>query len=163
MSDARAEWPLVSIVFLAYNRREELLVSLDHVLRRLDYPADRLEVIVVDNASRDGTAEMVRDRFPEVQLIRTPENIGASAWNVGMTTARGRWRMILDDDCHISGDALKTAVSRAEEERADLVSFRVESSEQPGYYFNDEHPVGLLAFWGCSAMFSERAIENEPF
>src|SRR3954467_9015134 len=100
----RDEWPLVSIVFLAFNRRDALATSLDHVLHRLDYPADRLEVIVVDNASADGTAEMLRAEHPEVQLIRQPANIGASAWNVGMTTARGRWRMILDDDCYISGD-----------------------------------------------------------
>jgi GT2 family glycosyltransferase len=153
----------VSIVFLAFNRREELAISLEQVLDRLDYPADRLEVIVVDNASTDGTAGMLRERFPQVQLIRNPENVGASAWNVGMTTARGDWRMILDDDCYINGDALKVAVRRAEEERADFVSFRVLSGEVPGYSFNDEHPTGLLGFWGCCAMFSRAVIETEPF
>jgi GT2 family glycosyltransferase len=153
----------VSIVFLAYNRREELSVSLGRVLNQLDYPAERLEVIVVDNASTDGTAEMVWERFPQVQLIRNPENVGASAWNVGMSTATGDWRVILDDDCYISGDALKTAVSQAQERTADFVSFRVMSSEQPGYSFNDEHPTGLLNFWGCSAMFSAATIEAEPF
>jgi len=159
----RNEWPLVSIVFLAFNRRDALATSLDHVLHRLDYPADRLEVIVVDNASTDGTAEMVRSRFDTVKLIRTPENVGASAWNVGMATARGEWRLILDDDCYITGDALRTAVTRAEEHEADLVSFRVMSGVVPGYCFNDEYPTGLLSFWGCSAMFSRRAIETEPF
>jgi GT2 family glycosyltransferase len=166
LSSARvqdSEWPLVSIVFLAYNRRDELAISLDQVLGNLDYPADRLEVIVVDNASADGTADMLRDRFGQVTLIRNPVNVGASAWNVGMSTARGDWRMILDDDCYISGDALKTAVRRAGEERADFVSFRVESGEEPGYYFNDEYQTGLLTFWGCSAMFTREVIETEPF
>lgn len=157
------EWPLVSIVFLAYNRREQLAVSLEKVLAQLDYPSDRLEVIVVDNASVDGTAAMVRERFPGVLVIRSPANVGASAWNVGMTTAAGRWRMILDDDCYIEGEALKRAVAKAEEHRADLVSFRVESGEVPGYWFNDRYQPGLLSFWGCSAMFSCRAIESEPF
>jgi GT2 family glycosyltransferase len=153
----------VSIVFLAYNRREELLVSLDQVLHHLDYPEDRLEVMVVDNASTDGTAEAGRERYPRVQVIRNPENIGASGWNVGMTTACGDWRMILDDDCYISGDALKHAIHRAEEERADLVSFRVVSSVDPSYSFNDQYHTGLLTYWGCSAIFSRRAIESEPF
>ena len=157
------QWPLVSIVFLAYNRREQLAHSLERVLGHLDYPGERLEVIVVDNASTDGTAAMVSERFPGVLVIRSPQNIGASAWNAGMTTAAGRWRMILDDDCFIDGDALKRAVSGAEEHRADLVSFRVESGAQPGYWFNDRYPTGLLSFWGCSAMFSARAIESEPF
>lgn len=156
-------WPLVSIVFLAYNRREELMVSLDQVLERLDYPADRLEVMVVDNASTDGTTAAVRERFPGVQVIRNPVNVGASGWNVGMTTARGDWRMILDDDCYITADALKRAVRAAEEHRADLVSFRVISSEDPSFSFNDQYQTGLLTFWGCCAMFSRRAIECEPF
>jgi GT2 family glycosyltransferase len=156
-------WPLVSIVFVAYNKRDELAISLEHVLERLDYPSDRLEVIVLDNASADGTAEMVRERFPQVQLIRQPENIGASAWNLGMTTARGEWRMILDDDCYIEGDALKVAVRRAEEHRADLVSFLVASSVEPGFFNSGVHSPGLLGFWGCSALFSRRAIETEPF
>lgn len=158
-----ASWPLVSIVFLAFNRRDELAVSLEHVLERLDYPPDQLEVIVIDNASTDGTAEMVRDRFPMVELIRQPENIGASAWNVGMTTARGDWRLILDDDCYIAGQNLKTAVRRAEEHDADFVSFHVVSGRQAGYSFQEEYKTGLLSFWGCAAMFSHRVIENEPF
>jgi GT2 family glycosyltransferase len=157
------DWPLVSIVFVAYNRRDQLAVSLEQVLDHLDYPGDRLEVIVVDNASEDGTAEMVRERFPQVQLIRNPRNIGASAWNVGMTTARGDWRLILDDDCYLAGDSLKTAVRHAERERADLVSFLVASSEQDGLFNDGDRSPGLLGFVGCSALFSRRAIETEPF
>jgi len=157
------EWPLVSIVFVAFNRREALATSLGQVLGNLDYPADRLEVIVVDNASEDGTAEMVRARFPQVELIRNPENVGASAWNVGMSTARGEWRLILDDDCFINGDALQTAVRHAERERADLVSFLVSSSEEEGLFNDGDRSPGLLGFVGCSAMFSRRAIESEPF
>lgn len=156
-------WPLVSIVFLAYNRREELLVSLRHVLENLDYPPERLEVLVVDNASTDGTTAAVRERHPEVQVIRNPENVGASGWNVGMSSARGDWRMILDDDCYITGDVLQRAVRGAEEHRADLVSFRVVSGADPSFSFNDQYATGLLTFWGCCAMFSRRAIETEPF
>jgi GT2 family glycosyltransferase len=158
-----AAWPQVSIVFVAYNRRDKLGISLEHVLDRLDYPADRLEVIVVDNASEDGTAEMVRERFPQVQLIVNPENVGASAWNAGMTAARGDWRLILDDDCYLSGEALKVAVRRAEEHRADLVSFLIGSSEGPGYFNTGNFNPGLLGFVGCAALFSRRAIETEPF
>jgi GT2 family glycosyltransferase len=156
-------WPSVSIVFLAYNRRDELAHSLGQVLEHLDYPVGRLEVIVVDNASSDGTAGMVRECFPGVRLLANARNEGASAWNAGMLAARGRWRMILDDDCFIDGDALKTAVAAAEEHDADLVSFRVRSGLAPGFCFNDHYQTGLLTFWGCAAMFSARAIEAEPF
>jgi GT2 family glycosyltransferase len=162
-SVADADWPEVSLVFVAYNRRDKLAISLEKVLEELDYPYERLEVIVVDNASTDGTTEMVRERFPQVQLIRQPENVGATAWNVGMATARGQWRMILDDDCYIEGDALKVAVRRAGEHRADLVSFLVASSIDRRLFNHGVHSPGLLGFVGCAAMFSDRAIESEPF
>jgi len=153
----------VSIVFLAYNRREQLAYSLTQVLEHLDYPSECLEVIVVDNASVDGTAEMLAQRFPGVRVIRSLENVGMSAWNEGMAAAAGEWRLALDDDCYLDGDGLKTAVRSAEEHGADLVSFRVASSEMPGFFFNDQYDTGLLAYWGCSALFSRRAIEAEPF
>jgi GT2 family glycosyltransferase len=72
--------PRVTVAILAYNRRDALAVNLQKV-SEIDYPRDRLEVIVVDNASEDGTAEMVRERFPEVELIVTERNVGIAGWN----------------------------------------------------------------------------------
>jgi glycosyltransferase involved in cell wall biosynthesis len=57
-------WPTVTVVFLAFNRRDHLRMSMRKTLEELDYDRDRLEVIVVDNASTDGTAEMVRASSP---------------------------------------------------------------------------------------------------
>ena len=155
-----SDWPTVSVVFLAYNRREEIATSLQVVLEDLDYPADRLDVVVVDNASTDGTADMLRERFPSVQVIRNPRNVGTSGWNVGLTTSTGDFCLLLDDDCYLEGDALRTAVRAAQDERADLVSFLVASTEQEGYLFNDEYRPGLFAFWGCAALVSRRAVEE---
>jgi GT2 family glycosyltransferase len=151
--------PLVSVVFLAFNRREQLSTSLEKVLGELAWPADRLEVVVVDNASTDGTAEHVRERFPQVQLIRNPVNVGVSGWNVGLSTSRGDWCLLLDDDCYVTGDALERAVRAAQDDEADLVTFHVASSEVEGYRFNEEYRSGLFAFWGCAALVSRRAVE----
>lgn len=87
--------PRVSVVSLAYNRREnvrELLTA----LRRQTYPA--VEVILVDNASPDGTAEMVRQQFPEVRLIEAGDNLGMVAYNLGFEAARGDYILVMDDD-----------------------------------------------------------------
>ena len=157
---APQDWPKVSVVFLAYNRREEVATSLTKVLEELDYPQDRLEIIVVDNASTDGTAEMLRERFPSVMVIRNPVNVGVSGWNVGLTTSTGEWCLMLDDDCYVDGDALKQAVAAAREEQADLVSFNVVSSVKQGYYFTEEYRAGLFAFWGCAALISRRAADE---
>ena len=61
--------PTVTIVFLVYNRSDELRTSLQHMTRDSDYPREIVDIIVVDNASEDGASEMVREEFPDVQLI----------------------------------------------------------------------------------------------
>ena len=150
--------PLVTVAILAHDRRDELAVTLERV-QELAYPPDRLEVVVVDNASTDGTAEMVRARFPDVRLLRTERNEGVPAWNRAFAVGRGEWFLVLDDDCHLERDGLGRALAAAERARADLVSFRVESAE-PGRSFTDAYRPGFLTFWGCAALVRARALRE---
>lgn len=147
-------------MILAFNRRGPLRKTLTIVRDELSFPSDRLEIMVVDNASTDGTQEMVREEFPEVTVLRSPANVGASAWNLGFGRAKGDYVLILDDDCYMAGDDLIRAASAARACAADLVSFRIASSELDGYFFNDEFSTGLLSFWGCAAMFSKSALDE---
>jgi len=142
----------VTIVFLAYNRRTELATSLERMTQDSDFPRERTDVVVVDNASTDGTSAMVRERFPGVTLVERTENVGVSGWNDGFAVATGDWVLALDDDCHLPPDGLRRAVAAAEAEGADLVSFRVVSTLHPDYTFNEEYRTGLLSFWGCAAL-----------
>ena len=65
LNPSPSDWPPVTVNVLAYNRRDDVRRTLRAIFCELDYPADRLEVIVVDNASKDETAEMVRSAFFE--------------------------------------------------------------------------------------------------
>src|SRR5215212_4481521 len=127
----------VSIVFLVYNRCEKLRTSLQRMLFESDYPADAVEFVVVDNASTDGSADMVRREFPGVRVVRRETNVGVSAWNDGFAVASGEFVLALDDDCYLPPDGLRKAVDAARQERADLVSFAVVAEENPGYYFTE--------------------------
>ncbi len=68
------ENPLVTVNILSFNRKDELRNTLTKVYEQ-DYK--NIEVIVVDNASSDGSAEMVKNEFPEVQLIQ----LAKKYWN----------------------------------------------------------------------------------
>src|SRR5256885_14287436 len=57
-----------------------------------------LEIIAVDNASTDGSAEMVRRDFPDVRLVKLPDNRGASGRNAGVAAAKGDLVVTLDND-----------------------------------------------------------------
>src|SRR4051794_23226849 len=152
--------PLVTAAILAYNRRDALAVTLGKLHDALDYPRERLEVIVVDNASTDGTAEMVRERFPDVRLIVRPDNAGIGGWNQAFQAGRGDWFLVLDDDCYMEGDALRRALASARDHAADMVSFSVDSTDPPGASFSAWYRTGLLSFWGCAVLVSRGAIES---
>jgi len=86
--------PSVSIAILNYQRRDALRRALE-AARSQRFP---VEILAVDNASTDGSAEMVRDEFPDVRLVRLPENIAAAARNVGVASAKGDIVFTLDND-----------------------------------------------------------------
>jgi len=66
-----------------------------------------VKVIVVDNASSDGSVEMVRAEFPQVRLIANDENRGfTAANNQGLAASQGRYLMLLNPDTELAGDAL---------------------------------------------------------
>ena len=159
MTISNPDLPLVSIVYLAYNQREALRESLRRMVHESGYPPGRLEVIVVDNASADGTSEIVAREHPQVRLVRNERNVGAPGWNAGFAIASGDYVLILDDDAYLPAGALEQAVRAAEAERADLVSFTVVSAFDPERPLNDDWRTGLLSYWGCAALVSRRAID----
>jgi len=74
-----------------------------------------LEIIVVDNASTDGSAAMVRDEFPNVRLVACDRNLGYPGGNnVGLRMAQGRYLMILNPDTEVRPGALAAMVAYAD-------------------------------------------------
>ncbi len=110
---SKQEQPLVSIVMLAWNRKGEVEIGLNE-LRKLTYP--NIEMIVVDNGSSDGTAQMVYEKFPEVNVVRLHDNTGMTGYNVGFATARGKYVAMLDDDSHLAPESIETMVNLWEDE-----------------------------------------------
>lgn len=96
--------PDVSIIIPTYNRKESLLRTLDSLARQT-YPADRYEVIVVDDGSTDGTRETTKGSFPfHLRYIRQCNQGSAFARNTGARNARGRLLIFLDDDMTVEPD-----------------------------------------------------------
>ena len=108
----------VSIVVVSWNVRHLLRRCLQSLLGDAGSTVAR-EVVVVDCASADGSAEMVRREFPEVRLIASAENLGyARGCNAGAAQATGRYLMILNPDTELVDDALGTLVRYMDEHPA---------------------------------------------
>ncbi len=100
------EVPFISVVVPTCNRRELLARCLRALLAQ-QYP--RYEVIVVDDASTDGTEVMVQEAFPQVRYLRQTTRRGpAAARNRGIQVARGEIVAFTDDDCEPPPDWLAT-------------------------------------------------------
>jgi GT2 family glycosyltransferase len=96
----------LSIIVVSYNTKQ-LLDDCLQSLCRADLPPDGVEVIVVDNASSDGSQAMVREKHPQVQLICSQENQGfAAANNRGLAVAQGSHVLFLNSDTRVSPEAL---------------------------------------------------------
>lgn len=103
------EAPDASVVLVSFNTRDllrECLLTLSREAVGVTY-----ETIVVDNASRDGSADMVAIEFPEVRLIRSEVNLGfAAANNRAFEIARGRYIVLLNSDAFLRPDALRLSI-----------------------------------------------------
>ena len=99
----------LSILIVSWNTREMLRDCLNSVYANLG--ALEAEVIVVDNASEDGSPEMVEEHFNDAFLIRNASNVGfAAANNQALEIATGRHLLLLNSDTLVHGDVLTRSV-----------------------------------------------------
>ena len=98
----------IDVVIVSWNTREELLACLASLAAS---PLPRLHVVVVDNASSDGSADAVAAAFPDVELLRRPHNDGfAVAANAGVRAGRARAALFLNPDTVVPPGTLATLV-----------------------------------------------------
>ena len=103
--------PSVAIVIPTLSAAESLAECLDSV-RQLDFPQERLETIVVDNASSDGTRKLLEKRYPWVRALRQEANLGfAEAVNVGARAARADLLAFANDDMRLDPGWLRALVT----------------------------------------------------
>ena len=126
----RGEQPDLSIVVVSYNTRDELVRCLQSI-RAAARDGLETELIVVDNASSDGSAELVERRFPEAVLIQNGTNAGfGRANNQAFHVARGRYVLMLNPDTEVRPDTLRELVRFADAHpRAGAVGARLENSD----------------------------------
>jgi GT2 family glycosyltransferase len=104
---AGTEAASVAVIVATRNRRASLL----RTLARLHALEERPKLVVVDNASYDGTPAAVRDAFPAVDVIALEENVGPVARTIGARSVEAPYVAFSDDDSWWSGGALARAVT----------------------------------------------------
>ena len=111
MSQVALTGPILSILVISYNTREMTLDCLRSVRSQTTTP---YELIVLDNASTDGSAAAIAAEFPEIMLLAEPVNHGfAKANNLAAAQARGEYLLLLNPDTVVLDGALDTLLAFA--------------------------------------------------
>lgn len=175
--------PDVSVIIVNWNARDYLLKCLGSLPSGLG--SLEAEVIVVDNASSDGSAQAVRERFPEVKVLQQDENLGfAKANNIGMRESKGRYICLVNSDVVVLGGCLEELLRFLERHPvAALAGPRVlnpDESLQPtcrrfpslggsllsavgldGWnYFSHDRTARVEALSGCLLMARRKAVDE---
>lgn len=104
----------LSIVIVTWNARDVLLPAVESIFREVK--GISYEVIVVDNDSKDGSADAVETEFPQAKVIRCPRNLGfAGGNNVGLREIQGRYAVLLNSDTITHAGAFERMVRTMDE------------------------------------------------
>jgi GT2 family glycosyltransferase len=130
-------WPRVYVIILSWNGKEDTLRCLRSV-QEVDYP--RYRVLVVDNASEDGSTEAIRVAFPAVELIVNESNLGFSAGNdegIQYALRNGAdYVLLLNNDTQVERKVLTALVRACEGDPAvGLASAKVYYFDRPGVIY----------------------------
>jgi succinoglycan biosynthesis protein ExoA len=121
--------PLVSVIMPVRNEMAYIERSLGAVLRQ-DYPADKLEILVVDALSDDGTREYIRSMqpaYPSLRLLDNPDRIVAPGLNIGILQAQGDIVVRVDGHCEIAPDYVRQCVRHLLDDGVDAIGGPIET------------------------------------
>jgi len=101
----------ISVVILSFNSREHVKRCLDSLVKQQH---EDVEVVVVDNGSKDGTPDFIKFNYPKARLILNEKNLGAAkARNQGIEAVSGKWILTLDCDVVLEDGFIKKIVGFA--------------------------------------------------
>ncbi len=173
--------PFVSIITVNYNGKH-LLEGCFDLLLALNYPKNRLEIIMVDNGSQDSSIEYVKGRYPKIKIIKNALNNYCMAGNQGVRQAKGKYVVLLNNDTRVEENWLVELIRVIEQDKSIgavsskvlLMGGRIDTighQEMPNYYWSDkghnEKDTGqydkieeVSSLCGCAVLYRKSALEE---
>ena len=108
------------------NRKKRLLQTLGHISAT---PGPDMEIVVVDNASEDGTPDVVRREYPNLKLICLDSNVGTTARNIGADATDASVIIMLDDDSYPEAGVVEKLMAAMEDERLGIAACMIQLPE----------------------------------
>jgi len=145
---------LVSVILPVRNEAENFERSLRAILSQ-DYPMDKMEVIVADGLSEDGTQHIVnrfQKDYPNLKMVDNPGRIVSTGLNTALQSAKGEIIIRVDGHCEIAPDYVSCCVAYLQDEEVDVVGGSMDTEGQ-------SYIASVIAL----AMSSPFGVGNSPF
>jgi GT2 family glycosyltransferase/lipopolysaccharide/colanic/teichoic acid biosynthesis glycosyltransferase len=157
-----SENPKISVIIVNYNVRDFIMHALQSIKRALaDIPS---EIIVVDNASVDGSVEMISNHFPKVILIQNDKNVGfAAANNMALKQSKGEFIVLINPDTIVQEDTFTSLIAFMKQTpQAGAATCKILNPDGT-FSLDCRHsiPTPMTAFWkliGFSRLFPKSKI-----
>ena len=141
----------LSVVIICWNDLKVITECLESIFGETNH--FDFEVIVSDNGSTDGSAEFIRERFPEVHIVENGANLGfAKGNNAGIRVAQGEYTLILNPDTVILNGALQKLVAFADR-HPESGAFGCRVLNPDGSFQNPAHPIPTVSRYLIGALY----------
>jgi len=110
------KYPFVSLVVVNYNGKDILNICLPS-LEKQNYPKNRYEIMVVDNASTDESIEFLKKRHPKVKVVQNKKNLGYAGINNGLKKCKGEYVYFLNNDLILEKNCLRYLVEELQKNK----------------------------------------------
>jgi hypothetical protein len=113
---AKKNVPFVSLLVVNYNGKDILKLCFPS-LKKLNYPKNRYEIIVVDNGSTDGSIQFLKKEYPDVKIVQNKKNLGYVGINFGLKHCKGKYIYFLNNDLILQKDCLHYLVEEIQKDK----------------------------------------------
>ncbi len=156
---------MVSAIILSYNRCHEVLKTIEKLKSYREGLSFELEIIVVDNASADGTSSEVHAKHPDITLIKKETNNGIAGWNEGFKAANYDYFLVLDDDSHIYSGLTEAVTHMEKNPDIGILALQIKDEDMgldpdldPEDAWKDNEDI--VGFIGCGAIIRKELYKK---
>ena len=156
MPAKKKKYPLISIVTVNYNQSGVTLEFLDSI-KKITYP--EIEIFVVDNASPNDTPDIIKEKFPDINYIKTEKNLGfAGGNNVALPYCKGKYVLFINNDTEVPEGFLEPLVEVLEnDESIGMVSPKIHYFHTPDtFQFAGFTPINPITVRNFAIGFGEK-------
>ncbi len=152
---------LLTIVILVIDQDKKLFKLID-TLSNSSYK--NIEIIIVDNSGELNVSELIKRKFPKINLFKMPRNVGIFGYNIGFTNSKGKYVVVLDDDCAIEKSTLEQIVEYFDRQKKEvgILTFNVCNPFTKRYEYSHYNLKSLIvsSFAGGACAFRRDIFEK---